>query len=197
MSDSAQDYKTRALEKARDDFEHARSYLNDKREDLQTRYVDPSLSFVAASAQRNPLPTLFLALFAAFSFVPVLTFLLFAVGSVVIVGGGALLAAGAVTAWLVGTGALLLVGAVIVTAFLAAGATASFVSAYAAYRFFALLGSAQTLPDALQQFQDEAVNLVKGSAEQDAPGAGKKVRINGIAKQEGEGDVAVKLDGQT
>ncbi|GAA5970572.1 hypothetical protein JCM11641_007356 [Rhodosporidiobolus odoratus] len=192
-------YKAQAMR----EFQAAQSYLNTKREDVHTRIVEPAVAFFVAAAQSRPLATTFLSIFAALSFLPLVTFSLFAAGSVLVVGGGALIAAAIVISWLVGSAALILAGTLAVTAVISAFATVWLLAAYAAYRFFSIVGKADTLPDAIKEFQHEASNLYVGTAKQivDETGGdhtfvgGKKVRINGVVQQEGDKDVLVKADG--
>ncbi|GAA5870058.1 hypothetical protein JCM8547_001450 [Rhodosporidiobolus lusitaniae] len=194
-SDQLEAYKAQALK----DFRSATAFLQDKREDVQARFVEPAVDFVSASAQRQPVATTFLLLFAALSFVPVASFVFFSVativGSALVIGGGALLLATVFIGWFVGSAALLLVGTLLVTASIAGFATFSLLSGYAALRFFAILGRADTLPEALQQAREEATNLLIGRKSDSTSDSGKKVRINGVVKSEGEADKLVKLDG--
>ncbi|GAA5897139.1 hypothetical protein JCM6882_001802 [Rhodosporidiobolus microsporus] len=188
-SDALEGYKQKALE----DFAQAQSYLNDKRQDIQSLYVDPAISFFASSCQRAPIATTFFTLLAALSFIPVATFLLFSLGTILVIGGGALVAATGLIGWLVGSAALLLVGALFVTTFLSVFATASLLAGYAVVRFFSIVASSETLPDAFKQAQEEASNLYAGRGWVARDDTGKKVRINGVVKQEGHQDVPVKL----
>ncbi|GAA5823484.1 hypothetical protein JCM11251_000650 [Rhodosporidiobolus azoricus] len=177
------------------------SYLNDKRQDIQSLYVDPAISFFASSAERAPIATTFFTLLATLSAIPVATFLFFATGTILVIGGGALLVASILIGWLVGAAALLLVGALAVTTFISVFATVSLLAGYAVLRFISIVASSETLPDAIKQAQEEATNLYAGRAWQlkeqtDAAlgnGSGnKKVRIDGVVKQEGQNNVPVK-----
>ncbi|BGP15163.1 hypothetical protein JCM10213_008697 [Rhodosporidiobolus nylandii] len=193
-SDHLEAYKAQALK----EFQAAQSYLNDKRQEVQSLYLAPAVAMFGAAAEKHPLATTLLTVFAALSFLPVATFLLFAIGSLLVVGGGALIGATVLLAWLVGSAALLLVGALAVTGFLSLLATVSLLGTYAVYRFFAILRQADTFPEAVKDFQLEASNLYgSGQQVQDgvSNGGSKKVRIDGVVKQEGEGDTTVKLDG--
>ncbi|BGP47252.1 hypothetical protein JCM10450v2_003104 [Rhodotorula kratochvilovae] len=176
-------YKQQALT----DLQQAASNLNARASSLHTRYVAPSTDALARSAHRQPVLAAFLGVFALLAFFPVLTFTLFALGTVLVIGGGALLAATAVIAWIVGAAGLLLVGTLVVVAFLSFIATVWIGGAYALYRFWTILKQADTLPDAIQDFQDEAVALLLPSRAQ-AGEASSKVRFNGVVKEEGGGD---------
>lgn len=70
---------------------------------LQTRYVEPALTTFRHHAEQRPLFTTFALVFGLLSFFPVLLFTLFAAGTVLAVGGAALVGAAVVIAWLVGS----------------------------------------------------------------------------------------------
>ncbi|GAA5955805.1 hypothetical protein JCM21900_001717 [Sporobolomyces salmonicolor] len=189
-ADNVAVYKEKALK----DFHSAQSFLNSKRADAQTRFIDPAADYLSASAQQRPLLTLFLASFATLSFIPTLTFLLFAIGTLLVIGGAALVVAVVSIGWMVGAAALLLVGVLSVTAFLAACIAGWLGSAYAAYRLVSILSHASTLPQGLKEFQGEITALVAGSSSSQKPQFDDKpkVRFNGVAGQEGDVDVKVK-----
>ncbi|GAA5869982.1 hypothetical protein JCM8547_001432 [Rhodosporidiobolus lusitaniae] len=92
-SDQLEAYKAQALK----DFRSATAFFQEKREDVQARFVERAVDFVSASAQRQPVATTFFLPFAALSFVPVVSFVFFSVativGSALVIGGGALLLA--------------------------------------------------------------------------------------------------------
>ncbi|GAA6031195.1 hypothetical protein JCM8097_004055 [Rhodosporidiobolus ruineniae] len=198
-SEHLEAYKQQAMR----DFRHAHSFLSDKREEVTSLYLEPAVDFLSASIQRAPIATTFFALLTALSFIPVATFSVFALSTIVLVGGGALLTAAAVVSWIVGSAALLLVGALVVTVSISAFLTAGLVATYLALRFLSILRNADTLPAAVKQFQEELSNLYVGRAwqikeETSSNGsngaANKKVRIDGVVKQEGAADTAVKVD---
>lgn len=68
----------------------------------QTRYVDPASDFVNRAAAERPLPTLFLAVLVAFSILPVSIFLIFSIGTLLFIGGGALVATVLTLAFIIG-----------------------------------------------------------------------------------------------
>ncbi|PRQ75111.1 hypothetical protein AAT19DRAFT_14133 [Rhodotorula toruloides] len=100
--DKLADYKQQAMK----EVEAAQAYLSDKGADLQTRYVEPALTTFRHHAHQRPLFTTFALVFGLLSFFPVLLFTLFAAGTVLAVGGAALVGAAVVIAWLVGSAAL-------------------------------------------------------------------------------------------
>ncbi|GJN89676.1 hypothetical protein Rhopal_002663-T1 [Rhodotorula paludigena] len=137
-----------------------------------------------------PVVATFVAVFASLAFLPVLSFALFAVGTVLIVGGSALLFAAGVISWLVGAAALLLVGTLAVIAFVSLFATACIGGAFALVRFVQIVKTADTLPDAIHEFQTEATTLLAGtSANFKGFDSANKVRFNGVVQQDGEEDV--------
>ncbi|BGP54932.1 hypothetical protein JCM8202v2_002519 [Rhodotorula sphaerocarpa] len=193
-------YKQQALE----DSANANAALTSKAKDLHARYVDPNLRVVAAHAQHAPLAATLIGVFGAFALVPVTIFLLFAVGVLVIVGGGAFLLAAVAIAWLIGSaGESAEPPSVLVRHLInPVATTGGLVAAFLAYRFAALLSQSDTLPDAVRTFQSEASNLlVPGAAARKAgvrPGMQRapssKVHFDAVVKEEGVGEVPVKED---
>ncbi|GAA5916395.1 lipid droplet assembly factor 1 [Sporobolomyces salmoneus] len=151
-------YQKQAVEQ----FKVAKSFLNDKRSDAQTRYVDPASDYVNRAASEKPLPTLFLAVLVAFSILPVSVFLIFSLSTLLFIGGGALVATVLTLAFIIGNATMLLLGALAIASFFAACITGWIVAAYAAYRFAVIVTNAQNLPQGLKEFKEEAINLIFG-----------------------------------
>ncbi|GAA5986491.1 hypothetical protein JCM10908_003773 [Rhodotorula pacifica] len=189
-------YKKQALE----DFNNANSAITSKAKDLHTRYVDPNLRLAASHAQQAPVLAAFIAVFAALALLPVFLFLSFAVGAILVVGGGAFLFASVVIGCLVGSAALLLVGTLGVVLFFSIATTSFLVSAFLAFRFASLLTHSETLPDAIKAFQTEARDLLVPPALSKRLGSrpslhrspSSKVHFDAVVKEEGVGEVPVK-----
>ncbi|GAA6054152.1 hypothetical protein JCM3770_003221 [Rhodotorula araucariae] len=176
-------YKQQALA----DLQNAASSFNTRASSLHARYIEPTADALARNSRRQPVLAAFLSVFALLAFFPVLTFTLFTCGTILVIGGGAILASAVVIAWIVGAAGLFLVGTLAVIAFLSFIATVWIGGVYAVYRFWTILKHADTLPEALQDFQDEAVTLLVPSRAQNGD-ASSKVRFNGVVKAEGGGD---------
>ncbi|POY73686.1 hypothetical protein BMF94_3222 [Rhodotorula taiwanensis] len=191
-------YKQQAIE----DFSRANSAVTSKAKDLHARYVDPNLRVVASHAQHAPVAATLIGVFGLFALLPVLLFLSFAIGVVLVVGGGAFLFAAVVIGWLIGSAALLLLGTLAVVFFLSVATTGFLVSAFLAYRFATLLSHSDTLPDALKSFQSEATKLLVPPALSQRIGSrpslhrapSSKVHFDSVVKEEGVGEVPVKED---
>ncbi|GAA6025684.1 hypothetical protein JCM11491_005221 [Sporobolomyces phaffii] len=186
-------YQKQAVEQ----FKVARSFLNDKRSDAQTRFVDPASDFVNRSAAEKPLPTLFLAILVAFSILPVSIFLIFALGTLLFIGGGALVATVLTLAFIIGNATMLLLGALSIAAFFAACITGWIVAAYAVYRFAMIITHASNLPQGLKEFKEEAVGLIFGggfSASRHGGGGGGKVRFDNHVHDSENGNAEIKSE---
>ncbi|GAA5827266.1 hypothetical protein JCM5353_005952 [Sporobolomyces roseus] len=186
-------YKEQAMEQ----FKVARSYLNDKRSTAQTDYFDPASDFVNRSAAEKPLPTLFLAILVAFSILPLGIFLVFTVGTLLIIGGGSLVATVLFLGFIIGNATMLLLGALSIAAFFAACITGWIVAAYAAYRFGIILTHSQNLPQGLKEFKEEALTLVFGKGFRGIEGGGQqqrdnKVRFDNHVQHSDNGDAKIK-----
>ncbi|GAA5839335.1 hypothetical protein JCM3766R1_004803 [Sporobolomyces carnicolor] len=191
-------YQKQAVEQ----FKVAKSFLNDKRSDAQTRYVDPASDFVNRAAAEKPLPTLFLTVLVALSILPVSIFLIFALGTLLIIGGGALVATVLTLAFIIGNATMLLLGALAITSFFAACITGWIVAAYAAYRFAMIVTHAQNLPAALKEFKEEVVTLtfgggfarLNGTGGQQHSGKQGSVRFDNYVQVSDNGDAEIKRE---
>ncbi|GAA5927403.1 lipid droplet assembly factor 1 [Sporobolomyces koalae] len=188
-------YQKQAIEQ----FKVARSYLNDKRSDAQTRYVDPASEFVNRSAAEKPLPTLFLAVLLALSILPISIFLIFSLGTLLFIGGGALVATVLTLAFIIGNATMLLLGALSIAAFFAACITGWIVAAYAAYRFAVIIANSSNLPQGLKDFKQEALSLIfgggyHGSHESGSDKFNGKVRFNNNVQHSDDSEVKIKSD---
>ncbi|GAA5977617.1 hypothetical protein JCM5350_002296 [Sporobolomyces pararoseus] len=179
-----------------DHFKVAKSFLNDKRADAQTRYVDPASDFVNRAAAEKPLPTLFLAVLVAFSIIPVAIFLVFSISTLLFIGGGALVATVLTLAFIIGNATMLLLGAIAIASFFAACITGWIVAAYAVYRLAIILSQAQNLPQGLKEFKEEAISLTFGGgfSRQSKQGSGGKVRFDNYVQDSENGDSPIKSE---
>ncbi|GAA5821846.1 hypothetical protein JCM10212_007041 [Sporobolomyces blumeae] len=145
----------------------------------QTRFVDPASDFVNRAAVEKPLATLFFAVLLAFSFLPILVFLVFSIGTLLVVGGSAFVGTVLVLAWIIGSATMLLIGALSIATFFAVSITSWFVGAYAVYRFAVIVTQASNLPEAIKTFKQEARALVYGPSASAANGieAGDKHKV--------------------
>ncbi|GAA5844056.1 hypothetical protein JCM9279_003718 [Rhodotorula babjevae] len=163
------------------------SYKQQALDDLHSRYLEPAVDSLSKRAQGHPVRASFLGVFALFAFLPVVAWTCFAVGTILVVGGTALVVATVIISWALATAGLVLFGVLCFAAFFSVLATLSLGATYASYRFYTILKQSETLPDAIQDFQDEAAALLLPGSYQDGE-TSSKVRFNGVVKKEdGEG----------
>lgn len=144
-------YKQQAVE----DFKKNVSYLREKTQVAQSQYVEPATDYISQNAQARPFATALLAVFLATSFFPILSFILFALASILTIGGGALVFGLFWIAVLIGGAATALVGtlffAAIFSIFIVFWSSVAFLS----YRFVLTVGTAPKISDGFQAFEKE------------------------------------------
>lgn len=92
----------------------------------------------------------FLSAWIALSFTPVLFFIIWTLGSIVVVAGVAITLSFSILAFLIGTAGLILVGTLGITLFLSLVATFWLAVAWAGYRLLFAITNEPTLPEAIE-----------------------------------------------
>ncbi|KAK4057944.1 hypothetical protein OIO90_001163 [Microbotryomycetes sp. JL221] len=156
-TDSAKQQAQRAVNGAK---EQAQDGLN--RVAAYSKQLRPAQDYVEQQLQHRPILTIYTLIFVGLSFVPVVSFGIWALASVLVVGGTALLISGVILGVVLGGAAFLLFGALFLSAIGAIIGTLWVGGIYALYRLLVCVSNAPTLQDGVKSFVNEVTNLFVG-----------------------------------
>ncbi|KAM0788820.1 hypothetical protein ACM66B_002906 [Microbotryomycetes sp. NB124-2] len=122
----------------------------------------PMQDYIEQQLEHRPITTTFIATFAVFSFIPILSFAVFALSSIVVVGGAALAISLAILGFVVGGAALLLGGTLILTSLAAATATLWIGGAFAVFRLLVCMSQAPSVQEGVKSFLHEVKTTFVG-----------------------------------